>query len=283
MNTIRRQVAFMVFLVLAVLVTAQSQESYHLKYNMEKGKTLRYRAVTNNDITQEMQGQEMKMLSNSKSVVRLVVDNVLANGNIVLVISADSMVTQSKNPMMDTTMVMKSMIGKRMRITINGTGKVESREVIDSTQYDMAGMNTRTPQREVMNILNLPEKVLKIGEKWNDSKTDTADVGTGKMMNTSDIEFTLVGKEAMYGRDCLKITYSGKITTSGKMNRMGMDIFTEGTGKIAGTLYFDHVKGLLVHDESTRDIESTIAVTGQQNMTIPMTTSTKTTLELLKD
>jgi hypothetical protein len=144
-------------------------------------------------------------------------------------------------------------------------------------------MNTRTPQREVMNIFLLPEKELKVGDKWNDSRTDTADVGTGKMVNSMDVEYTLAGTEVQSGHQCLKITYTGKLSTSGKMNRMGMDIFTEGTGKVAGTLYFDHVKGLLVRDESTRDVESTVAVTGQQNMTFPMTTTTKTTVELLGD
>jgi hypothetical protein len=281
MKTIKRNVVCSIVLALAVVALAAAQESYRMEYKFQKGKMYQYRAASNNDITQEVQGQEMKIASHVHSVVRVLVDDVLSDGSMVLVISADSMVSQTKNPMIDTTMVMTSMIGKRMKLTVGKTGNVQSREVIDSMQYDMAGMNTRTPQREVMNILVLPPKELKVGDKWNDSKTDTADVGTGKMFNTMDVEYTLAGTEAKSGHQCLKINYVGKISTNGKMNRMGMDIYTEGTGKISGTLYFDHVKGLIVHDESTRDVESTVAVTGQQNMTIPMTTSTKTTLDLL--
>jgi len=283
MKTIKRNVVCSVVLAFAVVALAAAQGTYRMEYKFEKGKTHVYRVLSNNDITQEVQGQEMKITSDSRSVVRLVVENALSSGSMVLVISADSMVTHSKNPMMDTTLVMKNMIGKRVKLTIGKSGKVESREIVDSMQYDVAGMNIRTPQREALNIFVLPEKELKVGDKWTDSRSDTTDVGTGKMVTTSEMEYTLAGTEARSGHQCLKVTYTGKLTTGGKMNRMGMDIFTEGTGKIAGTLYFDHVKGLLVGDESTRDVESTLAVTGQQNMTIPMTTSTKSSLELLGD
>ncbi len=283
MKKIKLQTVVLALLALTFLVNARAQESFLLQYKFQKGKTHRYRVVSNNDVTQEMQGQEMKSTSTSRSVIRLKVDDVLTNGSMVVVISADSMSTRTKNPMMDTTLVMKGMIGKRVKVTLDATGKVLSREVIDSLKTDMAGLNTRTPQREVMNILSLPEKPLKAGETWTDSRNDTADVGTGKILNKTDITFTLVGKDKKRGHECLKVTYTGKISTNGKMSRMGMDIFTEGTGKISGTLYFDYVRGLLLSDESSRDIESTLAITGQQNMTMPMSTSTANALELLED
>ncbi len=283
MKAFRRTLIYSAVLAAFVCGYAAAQQNYRLEYKFQAGKTYLYRSVSDNNITQEIQGQEMKMTSSAKSVVRVATEDVLKNGSMILVVSADSMVSHSKNPMMDTTMSMTSMIGKRMKLTVGKSGKVLLREVIDSLKFDMAGMNTRTPQREVMNILVLPEKDLKVGETWNDSRTDTADVGTGKMVNATDMVYTLAGTETKFGHACLKITYTGKLSTNGKMNRMGMDVFTEGSGKVAGTLWFDHAKGLLVSDESTRDVESTVAVTGQQNMTIPMTTTTRNTVQLLGD
>ncbi len=283
MKSMKQSFGAAMALAVAVVAMAAAQGSYRLEYKFQKGQTHLYRSVSANDITQEMQGQEMKSTNDARSVVRFVVDNVTNDGSMVLVVSADSMFNRTKNVYMDTTISMKNMIGKRVKLTIDKSGKVQSREILDSLQYDLAGMNTRTPQREVMNVLVLPQKDLKVGDKWTDSKNDTVDVGTGKMVNTTDMEYALVGTEARSGHQCLKIAYTGKVVTSGKMNRMGMDLFTEGTGKITGTLYFDHAKGILVSDESARDIESTIAVTGQQNMTIPMTTSSKSTVELLGD
>jgi hypothetical protein len=58
-------------------------------------------------------------------------------------------------------------------------------------------------------------------------------------------------------------------------------LFIEGSGKSNGTLFFDPTDGLPVAEESTLDLELTIAVTGQQNMTIPQTQSMKTTMVLL--
>jgi hypothetical protein len=282
MKNIKLYIAFTVLLVVAILASAQAQESYRLEYKFQKGKTHRYKSLTSSDITQEVQGQEMKMSANSTAIVRLVIDDVSNNRSTVMIVSADPMVARTKNPMMDTTMVLKNMMGKRTKITVDKTGKILSREVIDSVQYESRGMNIRMSQREAIGFIRLPEKELKIGEKWNDSKTDTTEVGTGKMMNTMDVEYTLVGKESKLGHDCLKISYAGKISTNGKINQMGMDIYTEGTGKVSGMLFFDHAQGMLVYDESMADVESTMAVTGQQNMTIPMTTSTKTIRELLE-
>ncbi len=56
---------------------------------------------------------------------------------------------------------------------------------------------------------------------------------------------------------------------------MGMDVFTEGGGKMSGTIYFDEKAGMLVSEDSKIDMDLTAAVKGQQNMTIPITQSGK--------
>jgi hypothetical protein len=61
------------------------------------------------------------------------------------------------------------------------------------------------------------------------------------------------------------------ITSKGTMG--GMVVFTEGSGTMNGTVYFDSKAGLMVAEEGKMDVELTAAVTGAQNMTIPITQS----------
>lgn len=277
MNNIKLHIAFPTLLVLFFMVFAQAQDSYQLQYKFQKGKTYRYKSTSTNDMTQEAMGQEMKMTGGSDLITRLVIENVLTDGSMVMVVSADSAVSRTKSPMRDTTMVLSNVIGKRMRITVTRTGEVKAREVIDSVRYETRGVTMRVPQREMMSLTNLPQKQVKIGEKWNQSKADTTEMMGGKTITTSDIDYTLAGTENRMGHSCLKIAFTGKTTTTGKMVNMGMEMFTEGSGKVSGTIFFDHKQGLPVSVESTSEDERTVATTGQQNMTMQMSSTGKST------
>jgi len=58
------------------------------------------------------------------------------------------------------------------------------------------------------------------------------------------------------------------------MNRSGMDMVLEGTGKVTGLIYFDVSKGLINLTENNTDMSITIAIPAQ-NMTMPMTQKMK--------
>jgi len=95
------------------------------------------------------------------------------------------------------------------------------------------------------------------------------------MVSTSTLEYTVAGREAQMGHDCVKLNYAGESTIEGKGSMMGMDVFMEGKGKLKGTIFFDDAQGLVVMEEGQNDTDMTAAITGQQNMTIPMTQSAK--------
>jgi hypothetical protein len=61
---------------------------------------------------------------------------------------------------------------------------------------------------------------------------------------------------------------------------MGMDIFTEGKGTTSGTLYFDPAAGITVVEDSKTESDMTAAMTGQQNMTMPISSSSTTSRTL---
>jgi hypothetical protein len=266
----------------AILLSLQSfaQDTQSLEYKFKKGKTYLYSTVSTDIMTQEMGGQEMKFSGSSWFTLRALVDDV-KDGAAVLIVSADSAVTRSKSPMRDTTMAKTNLIGKRMRVTLSKSGDILSREVIDSVQSP--GQIRGGAQRELLTFLTLPTKPVKTGDKWNTTKTDTVDQMGGKIFTTNLFEFTLAGKEQKLGHDCLKILFTGKTTTNGNMKMQGMELFVEGGGKISGTFYFDSGKGLPVFVESQTDQETTMAATGQQQMTIPISSSSKATTTLIQE
>jgi hypothetical protein len=62
---------------------------------------------------------------------------------------------------------------------------------------------------------------------------------------------------------------------------MGNELYMEGKGKNSGTFAFDPALGIVVREDSSVDTEMTAAVTGQQNMTIPISQSARTTHVLI--
>jgi len=272
--------AFLLLCGMFISSTMNAQDSYKLVYKFQKGKTYRYATTTAGNMTQEMMGKEMKMSNGANMTVRAVVDDVLKNGDMVLVLSLDSAIVSSKSQMMDTTMNMTDLVGKRNKFVISPIGTVLSREVIDSVSTK--GQFSGNVQRNLSNFSKLPEKEVKMGETWKSITLDTIDMMGGKVRHTAALDLTLKGKEKKQGHDCLKIDYTGVTADTGKLMMNGMELYLEGNGKVKGTLYFDVQQGLAIADESTLDSEQTMAITGQQNMTIPMSQSMKTIRTLLE-
>jgi hypothetical protein len=260
---------------------ADAQEQYTLQYKLEKGKVYRFADTTLVKTSQEMMGQEMKSTSTVLATTRLVPAEIRADGSIVLTISPDVMTVSVKNARMDTTMILKDAIGKRTRLTISKLGETISREIIDTVK--LTGMAAASGRQDMVRIHLMPSKPVKIGEKWTAVKPDTTDAMGGRMVTVSTGDFTLLAKEKKLGVECLKISYAGKLTISGKGSMNGADFFVEGTGTTSGTYFADIATGMPVWEDSRYDMESTVALTGAQTMTIPSSTSVTAHRTLLKD
>lgn len=273
--------SIIMFSVLFLFIASlKAQDTYKLEYKFEKGKTYRYQDVTKTDMTQEMMGKEMKIKSESNVVNRLVVDDVTKNGNAVLLISADSMKVFSSTPMGDTTIIMSELIGKRTKVVLSNLGKIENREIVDSVK--ITGRAAGAAQREAIQFAKLSDKVVKIGETWTATTQDTVNQMGGKIAVIGSYEYKLLGQEKKDDRNCLKITYTGKTTTEGKAKMQGMEFFIDGSGKTSGTIYFDAKAGLVVYEETNSDSETNMALTGEQQMIIPITQVTKSIRTLIK-
>ncbi|MBK7259871.1 MAG: hypothetical protein IPI01_19145 [Ignavibacteriae bacterium] len=267
-----RTALFLVCALCCAALTSQAMAGgpYTLRFGLQQGKTYLYADVVHADVTQEMMGQEMKSATISTSLSRLVIEKSGADG-ISAITSLDSMTVSVKNARMDTTMVMPDLLGKRSRIVLSPLGRVLSKAVIDTV--GKAGSPMRgASARDAMRVHVFPEAPVAAGGTWTGVIADTNEAMGGKIVTVSTLTYTLAGEEQKAGRACVKITYAGTMAVEGKGSMMGAEIFTEGKGTVSGVLHFDAAAGVTVADESRMETDMTAAITGAQNMTMPIST-----------
>jgi hypothetical protein len=262
----------LIFVLVALSGFAFSQEAVDLKYGFVKGKNYVQNIQVNQNITQTMGGQEIKIQSGINSVINYSIENVSSGGSATILASFASLSMHTTMLGRDTTLSYP-VLKYKTRVELSNTGKVLSSTKIDSSV--VAGV---PGQNELGKMKTLPGKQVKVGEKWQDKGVVNVNAFKGSPLNmeiTTDLEYTLVGKESKEGRDLYKISYTGDITITGKGNQMGMDMTIEGTGKAEGFHYFDPGSSMVVYSEENTEMNMNVAVQGPQNMTIPMTQSIK--------
>jgi hypothetical protein len=268
---------FSLLLLVSMLTAAQS---YDLKYNFNEGKTYLYRDVTNNDLTQSMGGNEMKIHNSAKNVIRVTAEEKTGKGTW-LHISLDSAYVSINMPMKDTSYSVDEMLNKKIGVLLSPEGEILDRKTIDSAALE--GAMLQLGSREAMQFLRFaPDKKVNTGESWIVNQVDTVDMMGGNTIMTAEMEFTIAGEEKREGYSVLKIPFKGKITIEGKGTMMGFDYVLEGSGTSAGDFYFAHKEGLPVHTELSQAFDLTMAGTGSQNMIVPITQEVKTTRTLIK-
>jgi len=258
---------------IALLATeARGQEAYSLQYKMKKGDVLLYCDTISGTSTQEMMGQEMKSTFLISKKTRYEVEDITPEGNFVIVSSLVEGTTSMKYAMMDTTLPLDHLAGKRTRYIMDPQGNLIKTIIVDTVKgggMDAMGGNSSP------DFLLLPKKELKTGETWEKDISDSTDIFDGKGINTGKATFTLKGISE--GRKCLDIACDMETELTGKGTMMGgMEMFMEGTTVSKGNILFDPERGVVVEENMDIEQDMAIALTGQQNMTIPSTQLLKT-------
>ena len=268
-------------LATCLILLAVSGDSYLLKYKMEKGSILKYEVVSNMEQNIEM-GSEQISTTESKQVVQITSEGMNDAGNLVYIMKITSMNMHIQNPMMDSTLVdLPGVIGKRIRKEIVPSGdQVQSTEIDTFELEGLLAQNFR-PNSEF--LPNLPTAEIAEATKLTVDDVDTNETMGGSIVAKSSIEYTLQGKEAFHGHNCIKLSIDGIVDVEGTGKTQGMKFFVEGDGTVTGTLFFAPDEGLLVLAESESIMEMTLAVTGQENMTIPITQITDSKITLLSE
>ena len=279
--TNRPLIASLVACLILLVTSGSAQERHTLVYKFVKGNNYRFAQEMKMEITQEMMGQEMHISTDAKITSRLFVDDILSDGTMILMASLDSARAKVKSPMMDSTLVLRDLLGKRTRVSITPLGVVTKRETIDTVKLQMR--LRAFASRDYTTLQRLPDKPVAVGDKWSSTVQDSAQTDELKTATSAAMEYTMVGSEVKLGRECLKIAFTGTISTTASGKSMGMEMFTEGSGKVNGTFFFDPAAGVSVAEEAALEQELTTALTGQQNMTIPSSQKTHMTRTLLTE
>ena len=259
-------------------VQGHAQEKFNLSYKLEKGKTYKYIKDNIIETTQEMGGQEMKMSTDGHSVVKYVVDEVTNEGIMFVSYSYDEVKYHMKGMGRDTVMDMRKMLEKITKAEITKYGKVLKETSADSVKSSKPLMSLTMFTGS--NFVLLPEQPVAIGETWPKVSTDTTISEESQMVLKRNITYTLKGKEKKGSYECIKVDFKGTLEITGKMQQRGMDLVMEGSGDTSGSFWFDPSSGLMVEELNNTNIDMTMALTGQSQMTIPMTQKITTTQKL---
>ncbi len=283
MKTFLGKILFPAILIIAVGSLAWAQESVNLKYQMPVGKTYLYKTVQASTITQEMMGKEMKFNNDIKSVTRVKINSVDETGNLSLVVSSDSAIVHNNIQGRDTTLNLDELIGKRSKLVISQYGEVINKSVIDTLSEKEQMMSNAVNQLTTNMYFKLPGRVIKKGENWTFSRSDSVKSMGGEMVVTSNYTYTLGDKEKRNGIDCYQIPYTAVITSSGQANMSGMQFYIDGNGKMKGTIYLSVTDCAMVGIEGNNENKMTLATTGDQKMVIPITQSSTMSTELINN
>lgn len=198
----------------------------------------------------------------------------------------DSLKVDADNPQISSMLGDLSFFTKKKSSgLLNKTGALSAVTEIDKMEIpeklkSFAGQfNPKTTFTKF--LLVLPEKELKIGDSWTEAKSDTVDNMGGKMNIKTDISYTVSAIVDYKGYSAHKITSTLKMAISGKGSQMGQEFNISGTGKADAEYYFAKKEGKLIGYKVDQTSDINAEVVGM-SMTIPMTTMTTTTVDLIK-
>ncbi|MFA5848780.1 MAG: hypothetical protein WC833_02765 [Bacteroidales bacterium] len=257
------------------------QDYLVLKYNFKDGKTFRSTISVNSNIVQSMMGEEMKIIADFESKSEIKFTKVDLGGNATALVSIINISAKTVRMGQEKEEKKSDFRKDGIRMVFAPSGKTVSVKSTDTNESSILREETISAD---IKFFFLPGRATKIGEKWSDKQIDTTKTKPSNpitfMTTTTENEYTLAGKEIKDGKELYKVSYTGTLEIAGKGKQEGMDLFIEGTGQTIGFFYFDPTISMVIYSESETEMNTTIALTGQENMTVPMIQKIKTVTTL---
>lgn len=266
-------------LVTVFVVSSGAFAQYKLEYKASGSTPLRYKAHTTLHTTESMMGQTAKVAVTSDQ--RISMTSTKAGSDLLYDITVDASHNVALLPNGDTTRTSSPSVGQTKQTRVHPNGEEVSSKWLDTTfAKSQAG---RTKDFGSF-FFRLPDHEVNTGSSWTQNKMDTVATGGGEgsIIVTTNSNYKLVDKETVDGIPCVKIVFTGKVGLEGATSYQGVAFAIKGNGKIGGTAYFDYTHGKVVRITGSSDQDLTMASTGQQQMTIPMTQKTSYDLRLVK-
>ncbi len=278
-----RNTACMAAILAACLITPTfAQDVFDLSLGFKKGQVVSYDEKNVTTTVQQMMGEERSNTFTITTRVKLEVEDVAEDGAVTL-ISTPEEVTMD-GPQMggrgpggggrDGGDPAKELIGKRTKVVLDATGRTVRQEALDPLPGRRGG------RMQAFRYGVLPPRPVGLGDTWKSSGVDTIALGFSRARAKFDVTLTAEAKELHRGRECLKITYTGKQDIAGSGEMRGNSFEIEGTGTITGTFHVDLAAGGIVDEETVNEVQAVIAMTGQMDFSMPMAMTARSTRSL---
>ncbi|MBD3385569.1 hypothetical protein GF407_11670 [candidate division KSB1 bacterium] len=270
---------FYVYLIILMVSLAFSGD-ISLQYKLEPGSSYKYKVDSSVKMVQEMMGQENVSDIKSDVLVTLTADS-LKDETLFLHAVYEDFVIDVSSARIDTTLSMQDLLNKRIKVEMTKWGNTLDVATIDTFPKTQMMQGGSDPEQLFYRFFpKLPVESVSQDGVWQITDPDTIETMGGKVVVTPDVEYTAMGTETWNGHECLKVKYVGDLTLEGEGSQQGFNFFMEGDGSVEGTYYFDAKQGVVVQIDNSSTQDVTIAITGQQNLTIPQSqvVSSKTVL-----
>jgi len=256
-----------------------------LSYRLADGQTWKTKSVSKQITNMEMMGQSMEATTDITMHVSYQGEGETSDNNLQITVLIDSMNMVSKSMRGEREMDVQSLVNKPFGLVLSPIGDEVEFQNTDSIVVKLGPMGGGS--QSVTQFLrdpfpDLSTNHIKVGDSWLHQVNEEIPED-GQVVNIAlAVTNTLDKIEVFQGEECAVIHSEFEGTLDGEGERMGANFTMEGDIEGTTTYYFAYKKGCFLKQNTESIMESTIAVTGQSNMTIPMSQETKaeTTLSL---
>ena len=273
----------------AILSSNAEAQTYKLRYTPKKGDQYNYKTTMDMQQSMNAMGQDMAFNVGMNMLMQMNITNTSKTSNEMSLRFKDSKMMMKGMEAVggtDTTMDLTMLDNVNMTFKTDSRGKVISLDKSGmETGADPALQQVNASIKQITNgfTFEYPEKAVKKGDKWTVTKKDTNASPGGSLITNSTIVYTFDGVVDTLGTKCARIlAKSSAMTIEGKMQQMGMDMAIEADGATNATSYIELLNGMPVASTTSTQMDMRMAISGQENMIIPMQTDVKVAVVRVK-
>lgn len=278
--TYLRSFMLLVLALLVISVVTKAGEGVQLRYSPVKNNVYSY--VFSSSLKQTMGDIDMSTSMESEQTLdfrAVAVEKTSCTFNIRNSDFKVSVAGLSMAGVPDTTMIVPATsVTESLELASNGT-------IISRRMQQSPDKQVHSPQTAMLGQLNkqsfqhllipLPAKKIAQGETWKQERRDTSETGMITMMI---FQFSYLGMKDTLGKKCAVISCkSTMMAIEGSIAQMGVNMTIEGEGTARGTLFIESSSGMAVTGRVAVQADIRMAITGQENMIIPVDMETITT------
>ena len=270
-------------------VWGNAETGYLLSYRPAAGDFYQYQRTMHGVNTSERGGQSFENMSDQVFGFQLETESV--DSLITFVLTVDTMSFIMEHSRGTMAVDYGEINGKQVRVSFTPQGEKKEVALIDSLPTpQMSGrpMPGDPKDRLGVHLFKLPDRPLKIGDSWTETKIDTSTRNDSTRQSTftsitdGTTKYSVVGEEVKMGMDCLHLKLETKSILESIGSMRGTEINTEGESEGTSHVWFAYKNGILVEYSSKSFYEGTTAYSGQMSGTSPSTNESESALKLVK-